>query len=86
MADLSRDEYAGRYGPTTDDRLRLGETDLWVRVEDDHVPVAVGHDMVDVRRPDDTGPASDERAPPAHVRPAVDANGEGVVPSDCGSS
>ena len=37
MADLSRDEYAGRYGPTTDDRLRLGDTDLWVRVEDDHV-------------------------------------------------
>jgi len=37
MADLSREEYAGRYGPTTDDRLRLGDTDLWVRVEDDHV-------------------------------------------------
>ena len=37
MADLPRDEYAGRYGPTTDDRLRLGDTDLWVRVEDDHV-------------------------------------------------
>ena len=27
----------GRYGPTTDDRVRLGDTDLWVRVEDDHV-------------------------------------------------
>jgi urease subunit alpha len=37
MADLSPEEYAGRYGPTADDRLRLGDTDLWVRVEDDHV-------------------------------------------------
>jgi urease subunit alpha len=37
MADLSRDEYVHRYGPTTGDRVRLGDTDLWVRVEDDHV-------------------------------------------------
>ena len=44
MADLSRDEYAGRYGPTTDDRLRLGDTDLWVRVEDD--PVGFGDEPI----------------------------------------
>ena len=37
MADLSREEYTLRYGPTTGDRVRLGDTDLWVRVEDDHV-------------------------------------------------
>ncbi|HEX6332135.1 MAG TPA: urease subunit alpha, partial [Actinomycetota bacterium] len=37
MAELSRQEYARRYGPTTGDRIRLGDTDLWVRVEDDHV-------------------------------------------------
>ncbi len=37
MAELSRDEYARRYGPTTGDRVRLGDTDLWIRVEDDHV-------------------------------------------------
>jgi urease subunit alpha len=37
MAELSREEYARRYGPTTGDRVRLGDTDLWVRVEDDHV-------------------------------------------------
>jgi urease subunit alpha len=37
MTDLSREEYVGRYGLTTDDRLRLGDTDLWVRVEEDHV-------------------------------------------------
>jgi urease subunit alpha len=37
MADLSREEYSRRYGPTTGDRVRLGDTDLWVRIEDDHV-------------------------------------------------
>jgi len=37
MAELSHQEYARRYGPTTGDRVRLGDTDLWVRVEDDHV-------------------------------------------------
>jgi urease subunit alpha len=37
MAELSREEYARRYGPTTGDPVRLGDTDLWVRVEDDHV-------------------------------------------------
>jgi len=37
MAELSRGEYARRYGPTTGDRVRLGDTDLWVEVEADHV-------------------------------------------------
>ena len=37
MADLSHDEYTRRYGPTVGDRIRLGDTDLWVRVEDDRV-------------------------------------------------
>ena len=37
VADLSHDEYTRRYGPTTGDRIRLGDTDLWVRVEDDRV-------------------------------------------------
>ena len=34
---LSREEYARRYGPTAGDRIRLGDTDLWVRVEEDLV-------------------------------------------------
>jgi urease subunit alpha len=34
---LSRTEYVTRYGPTTGDLVRLGDTDLWVRVEADHV-------------------------------------------------
>ena len=34
---MPRDEYARRYGPTAGDRVRLGDTDLWVEVEADHV-------------------------------------------------
>jgi urease subunit alpha len=35
--EMSRVEYARRYGPTTGDRVRLADTDLWIEVEDDHV-------------------------------------------------
>lgn len=35
MADLDRDRYAAIYGPTTGDQVRLGDTDLWVEIEDD---------------------------------------------------
>ncbi len=34
---LTRADYVARYGPTTGDRVRLADTDLWVRVEADHV-------------------------------------------------
>jgi urease subunit alpha len=34
---LPREDYAGRFGPTTGDLVRLADTGLWVRVEDDHV-------------------------------------------------
>lgn len=34
---MSREEYARRYGPSTGDRVRLADTDLWVEVEEDHV-------------------------------------------------
>ena len=37
--DISREAYADMYGPTTGDRVRLGDTDLWIEVEkDDAVP------------------------------------------------
>ena len=36
---LSRAEYARQFGPTSGDLLRLGDTDLWVRVEADDVGV-----------------------------------------------
>ena len=32
---LDPDERLARYGPTTGDRVRLADTDLWIRVEDD---------------------------------------------------
>jgi urease subunit alpha len=35
MSSLSREQYASMYGPTTGDRVRLGDTDLWVQVEAD---------------------------------------------------
>ncbi len=34
---MRREDYARRFGPTTGDLIRLADTDLWVRVEDDHV-------------------------------------------------
>ena len=37
MSVLDRGEYAARYGPTTGDRVRLADTDLWVEVEGDDV-------------------------------------------------
>ena len=37
MSALDRADYAARYGPTTGDRIRLADTDLWVEVEADDV-------------------------------------------------
>ena len=35
MATISRQAYAEMYGPTTGDRIRLGDTELWIKVEED---------------------------------------------------
>jgi urease subunit alpha len=35
VAELTRREYAALYGATTGDQVRLGDTDLWVEVEQD---------------------------------------------------
>ncbi|MFK8077560.1 MAG: urease subunit alpha [Granulosicoccus sp.] len=35
MATISRAAYAEMFGPTTGDRVRLADTSLWIRVEDD---------------------------------------------------
>ena len=35
MATISRNEYVGLYGPTTGDRIRLGDTGLFVEIERD---------------------------------------------------
>ena len=36
MARISRQAYADMFGPTTGDRVRLGDTDLWIQVEKDY--------------------------------------------------
>jgi urease subunit alpha len=36
MSQISRKAYADMYGPTKGDRLRLGDTELWIEVEADH--------------------------------------------------
>ena len=35
MSRIDRDRYGALYGPTTGDRLRLADTDLWLEVEED---------------------------------------------------
>ena len=35
MVELDRAAYADLFGPTVGDQVRLGDTDLWVEVEDD---------------------------------------------------
>ena len=35
MAEVSRDRYRALYGPTTGDRIRLADTELWIEVERD---------------------------------------------------
>ncbi|MEA3413122.1 MAG: urease subunit alpha [Pseudomonadota bacterium] len=35
MSHVSRTAYAEMYGPTTGDRVRLGDTELWIEVEED---------------------------------------------------
>ena len=32
---VDRDDYAALYGPTAGDQVRLGDTDLWIEVEQD---------------------------------------------------
>ena len=36
MTTISRQAYAEMYGPTTGDRVRLGDSELWIQVEKDH--------------------------------------------------
>lgn len=38
MSSVSRDTYNKLYGPTAGDRVRLGDTCLWIEIERDDVP------------------------------------------------
>ncbi len=35
MSNISRRAYADMFGPTTGDKIRLADTELWIEVEDD---------------------------------------------------
>ena len=35
--DMSREEYISMFGPTVGDRIRLGDTSLWIQIESDSV-------------------------------------------------
>ena len=35
MARISRQQYSDLYGPTTGDKIRLGDTDLYIEIEKD---------------------------------------------------
>lgn len=41
---MSRKEYAELFGPTTGDKIRLGDTDLWIEVEKDFT--VYGEEMI----------------------------------------
>jgi urease subunit alpha len=36
MVSIDRESYAAIYGPTAGDQIRLGDTDLWIEIEQDH--------------------------------------------------
>ena len=36
MTRIDRRAYTEMYGPTTGDRVRLGDTELWIEIEHDH--------------------------------------------------
>lgn len=40
--DVGREAYISMFGPTTGDRVRLGDTALWVEVEHDEVSFFLG--------------------------------------------
>ena len=43
MAKISRAAYADMYGPTTGDKVRLADTDLFIEVENDLTTVSYTH-------------------------------------------
>lgn len=48
FAHLSRKDYAERFGPTAGDRIRLADTELWIRIEEDWAggPERSGNEMI----------------------------------------
>lgn len=50
MPQISRQEYAGLFGPTTGDKIRLGDTNLFIEIEKDLRGMVTSLFMVAVNR------------------------------------
>ena len=88
MAELDRSHYAALYGPTTGDRVRLADTDLFIEVEDDRCrggdEVVFGGGKV-IRESMGQGRATRaEGAPDLVITGAVVLDHWGVVKTDVG--
>ncbi len=88
MAELSRQRYALLYGPTTGDRIRLADTDLFIEIEDDRCgrgdEVVFGGGKV-IRESMGQGRTSRaEGAPDTVITGAVILDHWGVVKADVG--
>lgn len=46
--DIGREAYVAMFGPTVGDRVRLGDTELWIEVESDSVNQATSHVCVKI--------------------------------------
>ena len=51
MVQLSRERYAQLYGPTTGDRVRLADTDLWIEVDEEDVGGGIRDADLALQRP-----------------------------------
>jgi urease subunit alpha len=85
---IDRGRYADLYGPTTGDRIRLADTDLWIEVEHDHC--AGGDEAVfgggkTIRESMGQGTASRaDGAPDVVITNAVILDHTGIVKADVG--
>ena len=71
-SDLDRERYAALYGPTVGDQVRLGDTDLWIEVEQDLT--AGGEEAVF-----GGGKSIRESMAPGHHAPAPRARSDTVI-------
>ncbi len=88
MVEISRAAYAALYGPTVGDQVRLGDTDLWIEVEQDltvggEEAVFGGGKSIRESMAQSTR-SSDEGAPDTVVTNAVVLDHSGVVRADVG--
>jgi urease subunit alpha len=87
MAKLSRQAYAEMFGPTTGDRLRLADTDLWLEVERDYTrygdEVKFGGGKV-IRDGQGQGQLTSQYTPDLVITNAVILDHWGIVKADIG--